>query len=104
MKTKRFLAALLLATMVLSMSGCGNSANTESSSDTTTQNTEESKAETTLAAETTAEGKAETTAAETTATAKTQKPNAPTLKSAKAVGIGFVDGDIEILYLDGKII
>ena len=29
---------------------------------------------------------------------------AEVLKSAKAVGIGFVDGDIEILYLDGKII
>lgn len=86
MKTKRFLTALLSATMVLSMSGCGNSANTESSSDTITQNTEESKAETTLAAETTAESKAETTAAETTATAETQKPDAPTLKSAKAVG------------------
>lgn len=27
-----------------------------------------------------------------------------TLKAAKAVGIGFVDGDIELVYLDGKII
>ena len=26
------------------------------------------------------------------------------LKAAKAVGIGFVDGDIELVYLDGKII
>lgn len=26
------------------------------------------------------------------------------LRSAKAVGIGFVDGDIELVYLDGEII
>lgn len=26
------------------------------------------------------------------------------LRSAKAIGIGFVDGDIELVYLDGKII
>lgn len=26
------------------------------------------------------------------------------LKSAKAIGIGFVDGDIDLIYLDGKVL
>lgn len=29
---------------------------------------------------------------------------ADVLKSAKAIGIGFVDGDIELLYLDGEVL
>lgn len=29
---------------------------------------------------------------------------ADVLKSAKAIGIGFVDGDIDLIYLDGKIL
>ena len=29
---------------------------------------------------------------------------ADVLKAAKAIGIGFVDGDIELLYLDGEVL